>query len=79
MRVFFEKKHRKKHLRRPDKNYYYFRKSNDTTVINLIVSSRNMIKVSKNMSLYSADNLQKTDNFKQSFRFFETLSAKYNS
>ena len=45
-RVFFERKH----LCRHDKNYYYFCKSN-IPVINLIVGSRNMIKVSKNMSL----------------------------
>ena len=38
----------KKHLYRHDKNYYYFWKSN-IPVINLIVDSRNMIKVSKNM------------------------------
>ena len=40
----------KNHLCRHDKNYYYFRKSN-ISVINLIVGSRNMIKVSENMSL----------------------------
>ena len=40
----------KKHLYRHDKNYYYFQKSN-ISVITLIVDSRNMIKVSKNMSL----------------------------
>ena len=38
----------KKHLYRHDKNYYYFWKSN-IPVINLIVDSRNMIKVSKNV------------------------------
>ena len=48
--VFFEKNMEKKPLRRNDKNYYYFCKSN-IPVINLIVGSRNMIKVSKNMSL----------------------------
>ena len=46
----FWKKHLKKHLRRQDKNYNYFCKSN-ILVINLIVDSRNMIKVSKDMTL----------------------------
>ena len=50
VRVFFGKKHRKKHLCCHDKNYYYFCKSN-IRIINLIVGSRNMIEVSKNMSL----------------------------
>ena len=50
VRVFFGKKHRKKHLCRHGKNYYYFCKSN-ISVINLIVGFRNMVKVSKNMSL----------------------------
>ena len=49
VRVFFGKNIEKRHLRRHDKNYYYFCKSN-IAVINLIVGSRNMIKVSKNMS-----------------------------
>ena len=49
-RVYFGKNIEKKHLFRHDKNHYYFRKSN-IPVINLIVDSRNMIKVSKNMSL----------------------------
>ena len=44
VRVFFE------HFSYHDKNYYYYWKSN-IPVINLIVDSRNMIKVSKNMSL----------------------------
>ena len=48
--VFFGKSIEKKHLCRHDKNYY-FCKSN-IPAINLIVGSRNMIKVSKNMSLY---------------------------
>ena len=47
---FSKKTSKKTHLCRPDKNYYYFCKSN-IPAINLIVSSRNMIKVSKNMSL----------------------------
>ena len=47
---FSEKTVKKKHLCHRDKNYYYFCKSN-SPVINLIVDSRNMIKVSKNMSL----------------------------
>ena len=46
---FFRKKHRKKHLCRHDKNYYFFCKSN-ILVINLIAGSRNMIKVLENMS-----------------------------
>ena len=46
VQVFFEKKL----LCRHGKNYYYFWKSN-ILVINLIVDFRNMIKVSKNMSL----------------------------
>ena len=51
VRVFFGKKNaEKKYLCRPDKNYYYFCKSN-IPVINFIEGSRNMIKVSKNMSL----------------------------
>ena len=50
MRAVLEKTIEKKQLRRHDKNYYYFWKSN-IPVINLIVDSRNMIKVSKNMSL----------------------------
>ena len=48
--VFFEKNIEKKPLCRHDENYYYFCKSN-IPVINLIAGSRNMIKVSKNMSL----------------------------
>ena len=40
------RKKTKKRLSRPNKNYYYFCKSN-IPVINLIVGSRNMIKVSK--------------------------------
>ena len=50
VRVFLEKTIEKKHLCHHDKNYYLFWKSN-IPVINLIVDSRNMIKVSKNMSL----------------------------
>ena len=48
--VFFRKNIEKKHLCRHGKNYYYFWKSN-IPVINLIVDSKNMIKVSKNMHL----------------------------
>ena len=48
--IFFEKNVEKKHLHHPDKNYYYFYKLN-IPVINLIVASRNMVKVLKNMSL----------------------------
>ena len=47
---FFGKNIEKKHLCCHDKNYYCFWKSN-INVINLVVDSRNMIKVSKNMSL----------------------------
>ena len=47
---FKKKKNEKRHLSHHDKNYYYFFKSN-IPVINLIVGSRNMIKLSKNTSL----------------------------
>ena len=47
---FSKKNIEKKHLCRHDKHFYYFWKSN-IRVINLIVNSRNMIKVSKNMRL----------------------------
>ena len=47
---FSEKTSKKKHLCRHEKNYYYFCKSN-IPVTNLIVGSRNMIKLSKNKSL----------------------------
>ena len=51
VRAFFEKKNiDKKHLCRHDKNHYYFCKSN-IPVVNLIVGSTNMIKVSKNTNL----------------------------
>ena len=50
VRVFFGRNIEKKHLGHHDKNYCYFCKSN-IPVINLIVDSRNMIKVSKDMSL----------------------------
>ena len=51
VRVIFGKKTlKKKHLCRHDKNYYYFWKWN-IAVISLILDSRNMIKVSKNISL----------------------------
>ena len=46
---FSEKTLKKKHLCRHEKNYYYFCKSN-IAVIDLIAGSRNMIKLSKNMS-----------------------------
>ena len=48
--VFFGENVEKKHLRHHDNNYYYFWKSN-IPVINLSPDSRNMIKLSKNMSL----------------------------
>ena len=52
---FFSKKNiRKKHLCRHNKNYYYFCKSN-IPLINLIVGSRNMIKISKNISFKKLD------------------------
>ena len=50
VQVFFGKNIEKKHLCHHDKSYYYFWKSN-IHVINMIVDSRNMIKLSKNMSL----------------------------
>ena len=49
VQVLFGKNIEKKHLHRHDKNYYYFCKSN-IPVTNSVVGSRNMIKVSKNMS-----------------------------
>ena len=49
VRVFFGKNIEKKYLCRHDKKYYYFCKSN-IPAINLILGSRNMIKVSKTMS-----------------------------
>ena len=51
VRVFFEKSTKKKHLCCYDKNYHHFCKSN-IPEISLIVGSRNIIKVSKNMSLW---------------------------
>ena len=48
-RFFSEENKDKKHLGRHGNNCYYFCKSN-IPVINLILGSRNMIKVSKNMS-----------------------------
>ena len=48
--VLFPKNIEKKQLCRHDKVYYYFWKSN-IPVINLLVDSRNMIKVSKNVGL----------------------------
>ena len=49
-RSFPKKNIEKKHLCHHDQNYCYFCKSN-IPLINLIVDSRNMIKLSKNMSL----------------------------
>ena len=46
VRVFFEKNIKKKYLSHHDKNYCYFFKSN-IPVIHLIISSGNMIKLSK--------------------------------
>ena len=50
VQVFSKKRIENKHLCRLDKNYYYFCKS-IILVINLIVGSKNMIKVPKNISL----------------------------
>ena len=47
---FFKKIIEKKHLCHYDKNYCYFWKSN-IPVIDLIVGSRNMMKLSKNVHL----------------------------
>ena len=47
---FLEKNIEKKHLCSHEKNYYYFCKSK-ISAINLIVGSKNMIKLSKNISL----------------------------
>ena len=49
VRVFFEKNIGKRPLCCHDKNFYYFYKSN-ISVVNLVSGSRNMIKVSENMS-----------------------------
>ena len=46
---FSEKISKKRHLRHHDQNYFYFCKSN-IPLINLIVDSRNMVKLSKNIS-----------------------------
>ena len=48
--VFFEKSTEKLHLRCHDKNEYYFCKSN-IPVTNFTAVSRNIIKLSKNISL----------------------------
>ena len=50
VRVIFGKNIEKKHLCHHDKNYYYFCKSN-IPVMNLIVGSSIMIRLSNNMSL----------------------------
>ena len=50
VRVIFGKNIKKKHLCHHDKNYYYFCKSN-IPVMNLIVGSSIMIRLSNNMSL----------------------------
>ena len=50
VRVIFVKNIEKKHLCHHDKNYYYFCKSN-IPVMNLIVGSSIMIRLSNNMSL----------------------------
>ena len=50
VQVFFIKNIEKKHLCCHDQNYYYFWKSN-IPVIDLVVESRNLTEVSKNLSL----------------------------
>ena len=50
LQVFFKKNTEKKHLCHHDKNHYYFCKSN-IPVMNLIVGSSIIIRLSKNMSL----------------------------
>ena len=75
MWVFFEKNIEKKHLCYRDKYYCYFCKSNIPGT-NLIVRSRNMIKLSKNISFKKLDKrresfLTKTDNFLVIFIVFE--------
>ena len=61
----------KKHLHHHDKNYCYFCKSN-IPVINLIVGSRNMIKVSKNMSF-----LKNEINGQNHFHQIPTISQRF--
>ena len=72
---FSEKNVEKKHLCRHDKNYYYLCKSN-ILLINLIVGSRNMIKVSKISVCKKLDKqlelfLPNTENFLTFFIVFE--------
>ena len=50
VRVFFKKNMEKMHLYHHDQNYYYFCKLN-IPVTNLVVVSRNMMKLRKNMKL----------------------------
>ena len=64
-RSFSEKNIEKKHLRRHDKNYCYFCKSN-IPVINSIVGSRNLINKRQEESF-----LPNTDNFLAFFIVFE--------
>ena len=75
VRVFFEKKYRRKHLCHHDKNYCYFCKSN-IPVISLILGSRIMIKVSKIWVCKKLDKRRasfspNTDNFLTFFIVFE--------
>ena len=55
--VFFEKRIEKKHLCYHEKNYCYFWKSN-FPIINLVVGSRNMIKLSKMAKVVLANERQ---------------------
>ena len=75
VRVFFGKNIEKKLLCRHEKNYYYFWKPN-IPVINLIVDSRNMIKVSTRWVRKKLDKQREsfspnTNNFLAFFIVFE--------
>ena len=70
-----QKKKQKRHMYRSHKNFYHFSES-VIPVINLIVSSRNVFKFSKIMSLSKSDKLREsflpnTDNFLSFFVVFE--------
>ena len=74
--LFRKKNIEKKHLCRHDKNYYYCWKSN-IPIINLILDSRIMIRLSKHVSLYKKLDKQResfspnSDNFLAFFIVFE--------